>query len=204
MSDNDQSPDWDNLQGLWQDAPAIDPTRLFRKARFAWWRVRITLFLNLAICVIGELLCAFVLIKNISLASNVFGIVGLLFCWVTAWFTYKHLRSSLGDMSSEPEKLLELQIKQLNGLIAFARFNIKMTYYGMVFSAVAFWMFYEKHGVFFPTEQMSGMQTFVNGVMWGIPIGILLCPFIYGRFIKRKTQELLGLEASLAALRAAG
>lgn len=201
MSENNQSPDWESLKGLWQDGPDIDLTRLFKRARFSWWRVRISLFVNLTICVLGELICAYVLYTNVSLATNVFSIIGFLFSWITAWFTYKHLHSSLGDMSDEPEKLLKLQIKQLKGLIAFAQFNIKMTYLGMVFSAVAFWMYYERHGSILPTEGMTGEQTLVIGILWGIPIGILACPFIYSRFVKRKTKELMNLEASLNALR---
>lgn len=204
MSDNDQTPDWDNLQDIWQQSPDIDLTKMFKKARFSWWRIRLSLFMNLTICVLGELACAYVLYENRSLATNVFGGIGLIFCWVTAWFTFKHLRSSLGDMSNEPIELLELQIKQLKGLIAFARFNINMTYFGILFSGLAFWVFYDKHGVLFPTDDMTGAQVFVNGMIWGIPIGILLCPFIYGNFIKRKTKELRNVEASLDALKAAG
>ena len=204
MSENNQNPDWECLQGIWQNGPEIDLTRLFKRARFSWWRVRISLFVNLTICVLGELICAYVLYTNVSLATNVFSIVGFLFSWITAWFTYKHLRNSLGDMTNEPEKLLELQIKQLKGLIEFARFNIKMTYFGMLFSVVAFWMYYEKHGTILPTEGMTGEQVIVNGILWGIPVFIMICPFIYSRFVKRKIKELLNLEASLSALKATG
>jgi hypothetical protein len=204
MSETGQSPNWDSLKGIWQDGPEIDLIKLFRRARFSWWRVRLTLFMNMMICISGEIACVYVLYKNISLAANVFGIVGLVFCWVTAWFSFKHLKSSLGDMSNEPEKLLELQIKQLKGLIELAKFNIKMTYFGIALSAGAFWMFYDKHGSLIPNDDMTNTEIFMNGFLWGIPIGILLCPFIYGQFIKRKTKELTDIEASLAAMKAAG
>jgi hypothetical protein len=32
MSENNQSPDWESLKGLWQDGPDIDLTRLFKRA----------------------------------------------------------------------------------------------------------------------------------------------------------------------------
>ncbi len=179
---NSESPDWQQLQKVWQDTPSVDMAKLARNARFVWWRMRLNFGLEIVFSGVGfAIFASFIDLK--SLPSTVFGSIGILFSVISFWAAF-YIRRGVWDAAEEGAlELVRFQIKRAQSEILYIRINCWLAYAALILMAAAFWLFFDR------LEILDTDRIVKFSVLMGFMVAVIfLFPFVTRPFVRRRVE----------------
>lgn len=124
MKQQDNMPDWDDLQVLWRQSPALDMDKMARRARFVWWRMRINFALELFFCAFGFGLLVHFMWSNPVMERLIFGGLMTGFLVFGVWAAFWVRAGAWDGADGTALSLVRLQIERARSGIRYARINL--------------------------------------------------------------------------------
>jgi len=177
---NGETPDWEDLQHVWQDTPPIDMGKLARNARFVWWRMRINFALEVIFCLAGLVIFGSFIDKS-SHSATAFGLVGVIFSAAGFWAAVHIRRGVWEEAAGDAAGLVRFQIKRAQSELLYVRVNCWLGYASLVLMALALWFFYDRIETVTPTRVTA--FKWVLGVVLSV---VILFPIVTRPFVRRK------------------
>jgi len=193
-NDREEGPNWDDLQGMWQDTPAVDMAKMARSARFVWWRMRVNFVLEIVISVVGLVVFG-AFIDFASVPLTLLGVFGLVYCAVAIWAALRIRRGAWDDTSGDAMSLVQLQIRRAKSTILYIKLNSWLGLAALFLIPLAYWVFYERYGSL--SHEKLDMAHWVLGAM---AIFLLAFPLVTRPVVHKKKQQIEALEAVRAQL----
>jgi len=181
-------PNWDDLQGMWQDTPPVDMAKMARNAQFVWWRMRVNFVVEILMSVVGVILFGS-FVDFVSLSSTLLGLLGMFYCSLTVWAAVHIRRGAWDDHGEDTLSLVRLQIRRARSTLLYIKLNSWFGYAGIVMVPLGYWVLFDQFGTF-DHERMQ----IVNWVFGGLILFIFGFPLAMRPIVKKKKQEIADLE----------
>lgn len=197
MTHQQEMPEWDDLQDIWQDSPEVDMQRMARHARFVWWRMRINFVLELLVCTVGIGVLGWDLTTQSTPVGYLFDITFILFCLGGIWAAFYIRKGAWGEPDGTALSLVELQIRRARSAIRYIVMNNWGCLAGVFALGLGYWMMYDKLGTF-DHEDMRGMNILAvsAGAMF------VLFPVLTRPYVQKKQKQIEQLSEMADQLRA--
>ncbi len=191
--DNNQdlmdTPEWDNLQELWQDSPSVDMEKMARKARFVWWRMRVNFVIELLMCGAGLIVTLYLMYRATTMATYVFaGAAGLLSVG-GIYAAFRIRRGAWGEPGDTALSLIELQIRRAKSAILYVKANYWLGIVSFAMLPLAWWTITDEDPGIAPDELQRVRYIIVAALAALIMVMMVLWPYM-----KKKQRELIELE----------
>jgi len=181
-------PEWDDLQNMWQDTPAVDMAKMARSARFVWWRMRVNFAVEIIMSIFGVGVFS-MRIDFVSVPASMLGILGALYCCLTFWAAIHIRRGAWDNPDKDVLSLVRLQIRRAKSTLLYIKLNSWLGFAGILLLPLVYWVLYERFGTF----DHDKVRT-VNWVFGGLVLFVIAFPLILRPFTKRKKREISKLE----------